>query len=125
MIEPALIDRVLFRVPQIEAMLSDPATAADQKQFRKLLKEHSHLKGVAEKANRYRTLLQRIEENRVMLAEGADPELAELAEAEKGEKRHHQRLADERAATGAAELRRAINAITSEAVEAKAALAAA
>jgi len=82
MIEPALIDRVLFRVPQIEAMLSDPATATDQKRFRKLLKEHSHLKGVADKANRYRALLQRIEENRGMMADGDDPELAELAEAE-------------------------------------------
>jgi len=50
---------------------------------------------------------------------------AELAEVEDGERRHHQRLADERAATGAAELRRAINAITSEAAQAKAALAAA
>jgi len=50
---------------------------------------------------------------------------AELAEAEKGEKRHHQRLADEHAATRAAELRRAIDAITSEAAQAEAALAAA
>jgi protein subunit release factor A len=55
MIEPALIDRVLFRVPQIEAMLSDPATAADQNRFRKLLKEHSHLKHVAGKAQHYRS----------------------------------------------------------------------
>ncbi len=82
MIEPALIDRVLFRVPQIEAMLSDPATAADQNRFRKLLKEHSHLKHVAGKAQHYRTLLQRIEENTAMLAESEDPELAELAQAE-------------------------------------------
>ena len=50
---------------------------------------------------------------------------AELAEAEKGEKRHHQRLADEHAATRAAELRRAIDAITSEAAQAEATLAAA
>ncbi len=82
MIEPALIDRVLFRVPQIEAMLSDPATAADQNRFRKLIKEHSHLKRVAAKAEHYRTLLRRIEENTAMLAESDDPELAELAQAE-------------------------------------------
>jgi peptide chain release factor 1 len=82
MIEAALIDRVLFRVPQIEAMLSDPATAADQKRFRTLIKEHSHLKRVAEKAKRYQTLQRRIEENTAMLTEADDPELAELAQAE-------------------------------------------
>lgn len=82
MIEAALIDRVLFRVPQIEAMLSDPATATDQNRFRKLIKEHSHLKRVAGKAQHYRTLLRRIAENTAMLAESDDPELAELAQAE-------------------------------------------
>lgn len=83
MIESALIDRVLIRIPEIESLLSNPATAADQTRFRKLIKEHSHLKRVAVKAERYLQLSRQVEENRALLAEeSADPELAELAREE-------------------------------------------
>jgi peptide chain release factor 1 len=82
MIEPALIDSVMIRVPEIEARLSDPATATDQRLFRKLIKEHAHLKRVADKAAVYRNLLKQIEDSKAMLAEGGDPDLAELAQAE-------------------------------------------
>jgi len=85
MIDSAVIDRVLIRIPEIEAMLSDPATAADQTRFRSLIKEHSHLKRLSSKAERYIQLCRRLEESRVMVADETDPELAALAAAELAE----------------------------------------
>ena len=82
MIDSAVIDRVLIRIPEIESMLSDPATAADQTRFRLLIKEHSHLKRLADKAELYSRLCRQMKESRDLIADGSDPELADLAAAE-------------------------------------------
>ncbi|HAS83266.1 MAG TPA: peptide chain release factor 1 [Verrucomicrobia bacterium] len=82
MIDSAIIDRVLIRIPEIESRLSDPATASEPLRFRALIKEHSHLKRVADKAQRYLQLTRSIEENRVMAADDADPDMAALAREE-------------------------------------------
>ncbi len=82
MIDSAIIDRVLIRIPEIESRLSDPATASDPLRFRALIKEHSHLKRVADKAQRYLQLMRSVEENRLMAADESDPEMADLAREE-------------------------------------------
>jgi len=78
MIDETMVERILRRLPELESLLSQPATAADSMLYRKLLKEHAHIKKVAEKALVYRDLVQRIGENRI-LAGDADAEMAELA----------------------------------------------
>lgn len=82
MIDMAVIDRILIRIPEIEDLLSNPATAADQPRFRRLIKEHSHLKRLAAKSERYVQLRRRIDESRAMVAEASDPELSALAAAD-------------------------------------------
>ncbi len=79
MIDASVVDRVLIRLAEIEALLSTPTAAADQSKFRRLVKEHAHLKRVAAKADRYRFLQVRIAENRAMADDPGDLELAELA----------------------------------------------
>lgn len=79
MMDSAVIDRVLIRIPEIEDLLSNPSTATDQKHFRELVKEHSHLKRLATKAERYSRLCRQIKENRALAEESTDTEMAELA----------------------------------------------
>ena len=56
MIDRDYIEKVLTRVPDLETTLSDPATAANQNLFRKLVKEHAALKRIEKKAQRYLSL---------------------------------------------------------------------
>ena len=77
------IDRALARLPVLETELSDPATAANQKKFRKLVQEHSFLKKLAKIADRCVSLLQQIEESCEMVGNSeTDEELRELAQME-------------------------------------------
>ena len=80
MIDRAYVEKIGFRLSDVESELSNPATAANQPLFRKLMGEHAHLKKMQEKAQRYFKLLTRQEENRALLADpAADAELRELA----------------------------------------------
>ncbi len=79
MIDMAVIDRILIRIPEIESLLSNPATASNQSIFRRLIKEHSHLKRLAENAERYQRLCRHIHENQVLAADESDPDMAALA----------------------------------------------
>ena len=78
MIDEKMVDRILTRLPELEAQLSLPETAADSTLYRKLLKEHSHIKKTADKAATYRDIVRRIAENRELVQDD-DPEMAEMA----------------------------------------------
>lgn len=83
MIEREHIDNLTARLPEIERKLSDPATAANQKEFRKLVREHSALKRLREKGDAYFRICDEIRESRELLqSDSADPELRELARSE-------------------------------------------
>ncbi len=84
MIDEKMVDRILTRLPELEAQLSLPETAADSTLYRKLLKEHAHIKKTAGKAAVYRDIVRRIAENRE-LAQDDDPEMAEMAALELAE----------------------------------------
>ncbi len=83
MIDREHIERALSRLPRIEAELSSPATAANQKRFRELVQEHAALKRLAARAQRFFTLTADAAEHRALLgSEGPDADLRELARAE-------------------------------------------
>ena len=82
MIDRDYIDKILARVPELETTLSDPATAANQNLFRKLVKEHAGLKRIEKKAQRYMSLKERLDENRQLALDENELELAELARGE-------------------------------------------
>ena len=83
MIDQDYIEKRLGRLPEIEAELANPATAANQKRFRELVQEHAALTRLAAKAERYFQVQGHEAEHRHLIADdGADPELRELARSE-------------------------------------------
>jgi peptide chain release factor 1 len=85
MIDSAYIERRLARLPEVEAELSQPNAAANQKRYRERVQEHTALKRLEAKARRFAELRRDAEEHRQLLAGGdADPDLKELAKAEIG-----------------------------------------
>ena len=79
MITQEYIDRILARLSAVEVEISDPATAANQKKYQKLIKEHLRLRKIADKAAAFARLQKELAENRVLAAEETDPELKQLA----------------------------------------------
>ena len=75
------IEELERRYQELEGLLSDPATLADQGEFRKLSKEHAGLSEIVDTYRRYRKLGADLEDNRLLLKE-SDPEIRALAEEE-------------------------------------------
>lgn len=67
------------RFEEINALLSDPAVAADVKKLTDLSKEQAGIRDLVEKAREYIDTIDSIEENKSLLS---DPELGELAKEE-------------------------------------------
>ena len=73
------LEKVVDRFREVEGLLSDPKTIADQEKYRSLTKEHSELSGVVETYAAYRQVEAEIVGNRELLQ---DPDLGEIAKAE-------------------------------------------
>lgn len=83
MIDREYINKVMARLPEIETALSDPASSANQKKFRELVREHSVLKKLSEKAEKYFHLQEDIQEHYELInSDEAELELKELAKSE-------------------------------------------
>ncbi len=83
MIDEAYIKNILARIPEIETELSDPATAAKQKLYQKLVREHSLLSKLDKLASDYFGVINSIADNRELIDDpDTDPELQEMAAVE-------------------------------------------
>jgi peptide chain release factor 1 len=83
MIEQAYFDKLAARLARLESEIADPATAANPRRFRDVVKEHSRLRRVLDKADLYFRLKRDLDEQRQLLAaEDADPDLKALAREE-------------------------------------------
>jgi peptide chain release factor 1 len=81
MIDPAYIDKLTSRLRVLEAELSDPVTAANQKKYRQLVAEHQNLRSVQQKAEAYFRLARERDESRALLASG-EADIKDMARAE-------------------------------------------
>jgi len=80
MIDRKYIDKRMARLPEIESDLSKPDTATNQKKFRKLIQEHTGLKKIKAKADKYFQLIDDIDEHRNLInSDDTDEELKDLA----------------------------------------------
>ncbi len=71
------------RIDDLEGRLSDPALVQNQKEYQKVVREHSHLGKIRTILNKYRQVEEQIEENRLLAHdEREDAELRELARME-------------------------------------------
>ena len=75
------LDNLKDRFDELEALLSDAGTIADQNRFRDLSKEYAELEDVVKHFNRYLTVSEDLAEAREM-ENDADPEIRALAEDE-------------------------------------------
>jgi peptide chain release factor 1 len=75
----AAIDR---RYEELNELMGDPAVAADPTRLTALAREQSEIEEIVSLYRAYLAADQEIADARTLLADGADPELAELAEAE-------------------------------------------
>ena len=83
MIDRDYLSRVLGRLPVIEAELSSPATAANQKRYRELVQEHVGLTRLRAQAERFEQVEKELAGHREILeSPAADAELKEMARAE-------------------------------------------
>ena len=82
MMKPSItrkLEQLGQRHEELSALLADAGTIADQDRYRELSREYSQLEPVVQGYDRYRRVLERIEEAREMLR---DPEMKALAEDE-------------------------------------------
>jgi peptide chain release factor 1 len=81
MLDPSYIEKLTARLTVLEAELSDPGTAANQKKYRALVAEHLNLRHVTNVAERYFRLVRERDESKA-IADGDDPEMKEMGKAE-------------------------------------------
>lgn len=77
----AKLDEVVERYQEIESLLADPATLADQERYRKLTKEHAELAETVEAYRRYQELAAEVQEYQ-QLQQDTDSELRDMARQE-------------------------------------------
>ena len=83
MIEKANVEKILERLREVEAQLAEPGTAADQKKYRGLVREHASLRKPQDRATAYYRLVDTVESDRAMAEDpSTDEEMRELAKAE-------------------------------------------
>ncbi|MGL1931215.1 MAG: peptide chain release factor 1 [Desulfotalea sp.] len=71
------------RIGHLEGRLSDPALVGDQKEFQKVVREHSHLTKLNTVYREYKSVETDISDNKAILHDDdEDPELKELAKSE-------------------------------------------
>ena len=86
MIEKENVEKILERLRVVEDLLAAPDTAADQKKYRDLVREHASLRKLQDRAAAYFRLLDTAEGDRAMVADpSTDAEMRELAQAELAE----------------------------------------
>jgi peptide chain release factor 1 len=76
------LDAIEQRSTEVLLQMSDPAIITDQARFQRLAKAHAELAPVVEAYQRYRKLLQDVEETSVILHDGTEDDVRELAEVE-------------------------------------------
>lgn len=72
------VRKLLHRLEEVEALLGDPEVVRDQDAYRRLTQEHAYLGRVREVSDRLKTFQRQLEEDRQLLQEESEPELAPI-----------------------------------------------
>ena len=72
------LEDILVHFEELQAELSSPTVALDQKRFRKLMKEQADLQPLVEAYQSYKRAKQDIEDSLMMLEEETDEEMRSL-----------------------------------------------
>ena len=80
-----ILDRLNFienKYDELSVKISDPSIMANQKEWRKLCKEHADLEIIVTKYKEYKTTIEDLEANKEMLSEESDQEMREMINSE-------------------------------------------
>lgn len=76
------LDELDDKLASLEGRLSDPALLANQNEYRKVAKDHSHLLKLSELYTMYKKVKGQIEDNRLLLRQEDDEELLDMVRSE-------------------------------------------
>lgn len=74
------LEGIESRFREVATLITDPAVIADMQRYVRLTKEYKELECLTEATRRYRTLLDRADEARAILADESDPEMRQMAQ---------------------------------------------
>ena len=85
-VDPTYLKQVARRVEELEQAMAAPGAAANTHTFKELVREHQRLRETLQTADKLERLQQQLADNAELLSDGGtDPELIEIALAEKEE----------------------------------------
>ncbi|MCR5699133.1 MAG: peptide chain release factor 1 [Treponemataceae bacterium] len=76
------LEQMSQRFAEVEKLIADPELIKDQKKYKDVMREHSHLSSVMEAYEEYKTVLQGIEDAKLLITEEDDHEMKEMAREE-------------------------------------------
>lgn len=83
LIDPSYIEKITERLRAVESDIANPQLAANPRKYRGLVREHTRLRRIFEKAETLERLMGDLEQNRQLVADaGTDQDLKQLAQAE-------------------------------------------
>ena len=90
------LQAIADRYEELGELLSDPAVISDTNRFLELSKEEASLRETVEAYNRYKQVLDGIEEDEMILKEESDTDIVEMAKEELAEKKKKKSALEER-----------------------------
>lgn len=76
------LESLHHRFSEVEKMISDPDIIGDQKRYKELMMEYSHLKDIDDAYLEFKKMTEELSDAKEMIAEENDPEMKEMAKEE-------------------------------------------
>lgn len=76
------LEQMTLRYKEVNELIQDPDLIKDQKKYKDIMREHSHLTSVMEAYDEYKTVLNGIEEAKQIITEEDDHDMKEMAREE-------------------------------------------
>ena len=90
------LEEMAKRFAEVQELIQNPDLIKDQKKYKEIMREHSHLSSVMEAYDEYKNVLQGIEDAKVIITEEEDHEMKEMAREELKELEEKQPLLEEK-----------------------------
>ena len=76
------LESLSLRFEEVNKIIQDPDLVKDPKRYKDIMREHSHLSAVMEAYKVYKSVLQGIEDSKILITEESDHEMKEMAREE-------------------------------------------
>lgn len=76
------LESLSLRFEEVNKIIQDPDLVKEPKRYKDIMREHSHLSAVMEAYKEYKSVLQGIEDSKILITEESDHEMKEMAREE-------------------------------------------